>query len=105
MWAAVAVVAGIKIKMDFERHVPSVRDLTVTIASVVGPPLYAGLVDVCAHRQSMVAMIRTGHDAEWNEYMLRKFQDTLSEQDLSVALDAKVVHLDVSKCDAKCSCK
>ena len=104
-WAAVAAVAGVKIKMEFERHVPSARDVTVTIASVVGPPLHAGLVDICEHRQTMVAMVRAGRDAGWNAYMLRKFQDALSEEDLSVALDATVVRLHVSACNANCSCR
>ena len=101
-WAAVA---GVKIKMEFERHVPSAQDVTVTIASVVGPPLHPGLVDICEHRQTIVATVPAGRDAGWNAYMFRKFRDALSEEDLSVALDATVVRVHVSTCSANCSCR
>lgn len=101
-WLLGSVLADLKIKVVFVGPMPPTDMVAVTIASVVGPPVHAGMVDVCVHRQTVLALVRVT-DAQ--DSVHKRFKDTLSAPALSDALDATVTDLHLSQCAGACVCK
>ena len=102
-WLVIGCVIGdVKIKLAFEGRTPPTQNVAVTLASVVGPPLHTGMVDVCVHRQTVLALVRV---TDTQDYVYYRFRDTLSVPALSDALDATVADLHLSQCSGACSCK
>ena len=103
MWFVLGSVLGdVKIKMVFAGRTPSTDNVAITIASVVGHPLHTGMVDVCVHRQTVLALVRV---TDTQGYVYYRFRDTLSVPALSDALDATVTDLHLSQCNGVCTCK
>ena len=105
MWFVLGSVLGdVKIKMVFAGLTPPTGNVKVTIASVVGHPLHTGMIDVCVHRQTVLALVRVT-EAPFFDYVYHRFRDTLSVPALSDALDATVTDLHLSQCSGACACK
>ena len=104
MWWSVlgSVLGDVKIKMAFVGRTPPTQNVAVTIASVVGSPVHPGMVDVCVHRQTVLARVRV---TDTQDYVYYRLRDTLSVPALSDALDATVADLHLSQCIGECSCK
>lgn len=105
MWFVLGfLLADLKIKIVFEGPMPPTDTVAVTIASVVGHPLHAGMIDVCVHRQTVQALVRVT-EAPFFDDVYHRFRDTLSVPALSDALDAIVTGLHLSQCSGACACK
>ena len=95
MWlATLLALSDIRIKMNFKGRAPPSQNVAMTIASVIGPPLHKGMIDVHAHHQTMLAVI---HVTDPFEYVFRRFQETLSVAALSDALEIDLIDLHLSK--------
>lgn len=100
--ASVLSIGDVKIKMVFSGPTPPKDNVALTVASVIGHPLHTGMIDVCVHRQTVLALVRV---TDTQDYVYNRFQDTLSISALSDALDATVADLHLSQCSGACTCK
>lgn len=95
MWLATSLApSDIRIKISFKGRTPPSQDVALTVASVIGPPLHKGMIDVRTHHHTTLAVV---HVTDPFEYVFRRFQETLSVEALSVALENEVISLNLSK--------